>query len=209
MSSEKTYYCSSPALDWRLSGNHTIDAQLQPDPLIYSSPASLEHLYCHVDAEKGLGIVPRPPKKTPKKERKDASASTMSSPSQPRKGMVDFDGLPVTYIRVPASQPGTPTKARALVANSPLASPSPAGKRKRAPGSAAASPSDRGKVGSKWSAWEDQLIKDSIVAVGEKNTDWHDILKQINAKRSGDEHRTLNSLRLHWIKVLKAKMLAS
>jgi hypothetical protein len=208
MTSEKIYFCSSPAIDWRLSGNNTIDALLQPDPLIYSSPASLEQLYRYVDTTKGLGAVPHPPKKIPKKERKDVSARTMSSPTQPKKGMVDFDGLPVTYYRVPTPQPATPTKARTLVSSTASPSPSPSSKRKRANEGAAVSPSDRGR-GSKWLDWEDQMIKDSIVAVGEKNTDWHAILKQINARRSAEEQRTLNSLKLHWLKPLKGKMLDS
>jgi hypothetical protein len=105
-------------------------------------------------------------------------------------------------------QPTTPCKADYSSEHGHAsASPSPS-KRKKSDGEFIASPSST-KGGSKWSAWEDQLIKDSIVAHGEKGSDWHAILAAINDNRTGEEPRTINSLRLHWRSPLKGRMLDS
>lgn len=109
-------------------------------------------------------------------------------------------------------QPSTPSKVTSKVTCSSengyaSASPLPS-KRKKVNGDSAASPSST-KGGSKWTEWEDQLIKDSIVAHGEKGSDWHAILAAINGNRTGEEPRTINSLRLHWRSPLKGRMLDS
>lgn len=230
MVSNKIYYCSSPALDWRLSGNDTIDGYLQPDPLIYPTPASLQGLLQYTDIESGLGIPPPRPSILPNLPRKMNSQTHDIVPTIRR----EEGNLPSFGPRTPSSQSGsrdgsqispfraassatsvtTPSKMPKYPITTTPTSPSPLGKRMRVANETQDSPTkQKGRAsagaGNKWAVWEDQLIKANIVTYGEKGVDWRAILEETNKRRAeeGEGARTLNALKLHWIKLLKLKML--
>jgi hypothetical protein len=117
-------------------------------------------------------------------------------PSQP--STPDKDGFNASY--------STPNKARKSSTNTSPASAS-SSKHKREKDNKLSSLSKKRTAGSKWSAWEEQQIKQSIVVNGEVGTNWHNILAQINDKRSLDQARTMSSLKQHWTVAMRAKMM--
>lgn len=231
MASNKTYYCSSPALDWRLSGIDTSDGYLEPDPLIYPTTESLQKLLEETDLEKGLGIPPPGPVILPKLTRKMntlredtfpivkqeggylSPLAPQTPPSSQSKCRVESQNSPINAASS-ATSGSAPSKVPMYLRNSTPTSPSPLGKRARVASETEGSPTKRkGRLsagaGNKWAIWEDQLIKVNIVNHGEKGVDWHAILKEMNKRRveEGEVDRTLNALKLHWTKSLKLKML--
>lgn len=201
----KMYYCSSPALDWRLSGINTIDACITPDPLIYFSEAAVEQLYQHVDIQKGLGIPPPRPKSIQKQTNTEKSLEMSSSTKNNvfAKAIVDTDEISAASKRSQPAQPSTPSKkARKGDITSTSISPT---KDKR-DSQVGASPSVRGKNQSKWSAWEDDMMKEAVVCLVDKHLDWKALHAQINEGRQGEAPRSLESVKKHWVQSMKAKM---
>jgi hypothetical protein len=200
----KTYYCSSPALDWRLSGINTIDACITPDPLIYFSEAAVEQLYQHVDIEKGLGILPPRPKSIQKQFKSKKSTKMAINAATSFKRDVENDKALAVSERGLSAPPSTPSKKSREGADNP-ASSSPS-KRKRDTDEAA-SPSTRGRNKQKWADWEDKILREAIVTAGEKAVDWPDIVNLINANRNSEEPRTAKSIRMHFNQTIKGKMM--
>jgi hypothetical protein len=100
----------------------------------------------------------------------------------------------------------TPKRARARGSSTtqdPHSSPS-SSKKKVVPESSNSTPTRIGS--SKWTEWEDMVVMKSIVAFGEKGSDWNGVLKEINARRSTEDPRTKDALRSRWAKILKPKL---
>ena len=228
---DKTYYCSSPALDWRLSGASTVQGHLQPDPLVYSTNEQIKRLVQGIDVEHGLGIPPpRPPLLSPSMDKKTklnqaleevvlvkagksangkggeqvrrkACPDSPSTPPSGYKGEQGEMGKPCATPKTSNLPAGLPSTPPAPLRSPP--SPSPTGKRKRVDSEQGTPSRSRGV---KWAAWEDAVIVKAIIAHGEKGTDWHAVLAEINAKRD-DGPRTLSGVKQHWTVQMKGKLL--
>lgn len=206
MTSGRTYYCSSPALDWRLTGNTAIEGSLQPDPLIYSSKEAMEQLYKHVDTEKGLGMPPPRPKMIKKIEKVDHSAIKTSAIN--RADLVKGRATSQPTAALSLKSPGRPpvlTKKSHLAPDATIILPSSSEKRKRDSKEAPIT-STRGKLKQKWTDWEDRILREAIVFAGEKVVDWRAIHDQINKGRQPEESRTAMSIRMHYNQIIKGKM---
>lgn len=215
MTQEKQYYCSSPALDWRLSGRNTVEGELRPDPLIYYTEASVTHLFRHTDPYTGLGKLPplsTLPTEVLKIPLKQPSKATFVSSKLPQTKTSDSKSTTSvgekTSTESMTENPLTTAESTGKVPSTP---PSKAARKSKSSLSASphklSSPSSAKKQ-NKWCAEEEKCIVKALITSGEKGIDWVAVLKDINALRHIDEPRTMKSVKMHWSAQMKPALLS-
>jgi hypothetical protein len=104
-----------------------------------------------------------------------------------------------------SSAPSTPCKHKSSLPTTP-ASRSSTGSKSSKKGSDMGTPSRAGGTSMKWAGWEDTLICDAILMVGEKGISWHEVTDQINKKRGQEVSRSVGGVRIHWTGTLKPRL---
>ena len=226
MDGERRYFCSSPALDWRLCGIDTISAELLADPILYSQQESWDRLHQHVNLEQGLGLPPPTP--SPDRLPQRQARLILTPPRRSNMPVKGETALSISPLRqgenateeanespppkVAKSRPQATYSSKKGRKPTALEPPAPITPQKRKSPSEPSPRKTRSASNSRpvrWNKTEDVCILKAIVKAAESVIDWNALTEEINSLQPESTEQTRNGVQKHWVHTMKPSILKS